>query len=93
LGPIYTHKDAGSLVADPQFTNLSTFALAATAPALATLGFTPIDISEVGPAGMSGGVPPGACSAKNAAAVSDVVAALAAPELQKSGLVAEVPRR
>ena len=41
-------KDAGSLVADPGFANLSTFALKPGAPPIAKLGFQPIDISHVG---------------------------------------------
>jgi hypothetical protein len=79
-------KDAGSVVADPQFTNLSTFTLSASAPSLTQLGFKPIDISKVGPSGM-GGVPPGAnADGQTRAAVSGAAAALA-EGLLRSGLL------
>ena len=83
-------KDARSLVADPQFASLGTFALKPGAPAVTKLGFKPIDISKVGPAGykligiskvgpagLSGGVPGAAVGAFNARhSVSGVSTAL-----------------
>lgn len=41
-------KDADSLVQDPQFSNISSYQLSPSSPAL-KLGFKPIDMSKVGP--------------------------------------------
>ena len=42
-------KDAGSLVADPEFSPAHPFELTPSSPAIVKLGFVPIDISTVGP--------------------------------------------
>ena len=80
-------KDAGSLAVDPQFENLVKFSLAPTAPAVAELGFVPIDISNVGPAGSQFERNPGAPALNHGCMVSDVLDALASPELLHHGFV------
>ena len=83
-------KDARSVVADPKFANLSTFALNVGAPAV-KLGFKSIVISNVGPVGLAGvpGAGVGAFSAVRSGSVSDVSAALgvAEEELHAHGLI------
>ena len=49
-------KDAGSLIADPEFESTTAFTLKKTSPALTKIGFVPIDISKVGPLPSSGRV-------------------------------------
>lgn len=75
-------KDVSSLIADPRFSNISTYQLAPSSPAL-PLGFQQIDISQVGPKGSVG--PPQSHSLSRPTA--DLPAALDAPQLFNAGMI------